>query len=189
MLDEVIEYLVTEGNKFFEKFDKQELYEGEEFRWVPNYENLYLVSNYGRIYSFYREKFLSAQEVGDGYLNVELWKDRVGIKFYVHRLVLFTFIGEPDNDEECRHLDGNSYNNCLDNLEWGTKLENQEDKIAHGTYGSGMNHSQCVLTDKEIEEIRALDKTGKYYQREIAEMFNISRPYVSQIVNFIYRTE
>ena len=33
----------------------------------------------------------------------------------------------------CRHLDGNPHNNRLDNIVWGTVVENEADKVRHGT--------------------------------------------------------
>jgi hypothetical protein len=36
---------------------------------------------------------------------------------------------------ECLHGDGDPTNNNLSNLRWGTSIENEEDKLRHGTRG------------------------------------------------------
>lgn len=51
----------------------------------------------------------------------------------IHRLVLETFIGSRPDKMECRHLDGNPHNNRLDNLIWGSALENAADRFRHGS--------------------------------------------------------
>lgn len=43
----------------------------------------------------------------------------------VHRLVANTFLGNAPCGHEVNHKDGNKQNNCVENLEWVTKSENQ----------------------------------------------------------------
>lgn len=51
----------------------------------------------------------------------------------VHRLVLMAHVGvEPDL--QVRHLDGNPANNKLENLRYGTGVENSQDCLNHGTH-------------------------------------------------------
>lgn len=48
----------------------------------------------------------------------------------VHSLVLTTFVGpRPTEDAEARHLNNDPQDNRLENLAWGTKAENTQDKI------------------------------------------------------------
>ena len=54
-------------------------------------------------------------------------------KFKVHRLVCRAFHGEPPSEHhEVRHLDGNPLNNRAENLAWGTRSENAQDRVKHG---------------------------------------------------------
>lgn len=69
-----------------------------------------------------------------GYRRVELSEDGYRYGAGAHRLVALAFIGEPAEGQEVRHLDGDSLNNCLTNLAWGTHSENIRDTIAAGRY-------------------------------------------------------
>lgn len=50
---------------------------------------------------------------------------------FVHICILTTFRGPPGPGMVCRHLDGNSVNDCVLNLEWGTKRQNSADRQIH----------------------------------------------------------
>jgi len=52
----------------------------------------------------------------------------------VHRLVLAAFVGPCPDGMEVRHIDGDSSNNVLENIAYGTHSENELDKIRHGTH-------------------------------------------------------
>lgn len=54
---------------------------------------------------------------------------------YVHAMVLETYVGpKPPDMNLGRHLNGNSLDNSIENLRWGTYSENELDKVAHGTH-------------------------------------------------------
>lgn len=52
---------------------------------------------------------------------------------FVHVLVLEAFIGPRPNRADCCHRDGNPRNNVPQNLYWGSRSENVQDAIRHGT--------------------------------------------------------
>lgn len=72
---------------------------------------------------------------GRGYMKVKLCKDRVEKTISVHRLVATAFLENPHEKEEVNHIDGNTFNNSLSNLEWVTPKENMKHayKIGHIT--------------------------------------------------------
>jgi len=43
----------------------------------------------------------------------------------VHRLVAREFIDNPDNKTEVDHIDHDPKNNCINNLRWSSRAENQ----------------------------------------------------------------
>ena len=97
--------------------------EQEIWKPVEGFENLYAVSNLGRIKSlwFGREKILKPHKV-KGYLQVGLCRNGKIKQFYVHRLVAEAFLPNPLGLPEVNHKDENKSNNVVSdvvsNLEW-----------------------------------------------------------------------
>jgi len=59
------------------------------------------------------------------YLWACLWKNWK-VKFqWMHRLIAIHFIPNPENKPEVNHIDWNSMNNDISNLEWCTRSENE----------------------------------------------------------------
>jgi hypothetical protein len=50
----------------------------------------------------------------------------------MHRLMLETFRGPRPKGQECRHLDDNKHNWRIENLKWGTRFENGQDRVRNG---------------------------------------------------------
>ena len=95
----------------------------EEWRPVVGYENLYMVSNMGRVKSLNynktgKERILKPQKSGNGYLHVQLCKDGKAKNYLVHRLVATAFCDNPHGFKEVNHKDEDKTNNCADNLEF-----------------------------------------------------------------------
>ena len=91
---------------------------------LPDYE----ISTYGRIKSYKRgEQIIKPVLDPDGYLKVRLNNNNKRKNFSIHRLVAIAFIHNPDNKPEINHIDGDKFNNRVENLEWVTAAEN----IAH----------------------------------------------------------
>lgn len=53
---------------------------------------------------------------------------------YLHHIVLEAFVGPRPPGMQCRHLNGNSLDNRLENLQWGTAREDNYDRVRHGTH-------------------------------------------------------
>ena len=105
---------------------------------IKEYEGLYQVSNLGKIRTLDRyvnclygqKRLLKGQIVklfknNSGYFIVSLYRENKFKNFLVHRLVAQAFIQNSENKSEVNHIDGNKENNCVDNLEWVTKSENE----------------------------------------------------------------
>ena len=92
---------------------------------IPGYEALYEASNFGRVRSLFRyKKILKPSPITNGYLTVELWKNKQRKRIGIHRLVAMCFCENPDNKPFVNHIDETKTNNCADNLEWVTHVEN-----------------------------------------------------------------
>lgn len=109
--------------------------------WKPvvGYEELYEVSNKGRVkalkrrkncnrgYGFIKEHIMKPNNHGTcDYYRVPLTsKEHIKKYYMVHRLVAKAFIENPNNLPEVNHKDLNKSNNCIDNLEWITNADNK----------------------------------------------------------------
>ena len=103
---------------------------------ISNYEGLYQVSNLGNIRSLDRYtngrnskrlikgKILKAFKDKDGYMNVNLYKNAKIKQFKVSRLVAEAFIPNPNNLPQVNHKNEIKSDNCVDNLEWMTLIDN-----------------------------------------------------------------
>ena len=104
----------------------------DDFIPVNGYENKYLISNDGRVYSIKMKRLMHPSKNEKGYLSVEFLKDHKRKRIKLHRLVAEHFIPNPDNRKEINHIDGNKENNCVENLEWSTRSENLKHAYAMG---------------------------------------------------------
>ena len=99
----------------------------------------------------------------------------------IHIAILRAFIGPPPPGFECRHLNGNNYDCRLENIAWGTKLENHADKQRHGTTARGERHGQSKLKTSEVVEIRSLHASGMTIAA-IARKFNRGETTIRHVV-------
>jgi hypothetical protein len=91
----------------------------------------------------------------------------------LHTMILWAFIGARPTGMECRHLDGNPGNNAIENLTWGTRLQNIHDQIRHGDKAIGERCGPAKLTASKVREIRYLRSKG-YTLDRLASMFDVS---------------
>ena len=91
---------------------------------IKGYEELYQVSNLGRIQNKKTLHILKGSTNNKGYRGVILCKNGKIKRYLVHRLVAIAFIENPKNKPYINHLDCNINNNNVENLEWCTQKEN-----------------------------------------------------------------
>ncbi len=163
------------------------LHDGTEFRALDDWPG-YAVSaggvvvsgrtNGGKISATWRVLKLRASV--RGYKAVTLRNRGDCRQATVHRLVLESWVGPCPAGCECRHLNGDKLDNRLENLCWGTSLENKEDRRRHGTTASGSRQGHAKLTESDIPVIRLLLSSGKT-QQAIARQFGVHRVTISLI--------
>lgn len=130
-------------------------------------------------------RLLKASQRSGEHCKLALQRNGRRSKIWVHRLVLETFIGPNPPGLECRHRDGDPTNNRLENLVWGTRVENQHDRKRHGTDNSGVRHYRALLTEAQVQEIRQQYAAGGITQAALGEMYGVSHRAVSKVVNGI----
>ena len=119
--------------------------EEEVFKPVPGFEDRYEVSNCGRVKSlryqgvegrtgFLSNRWSKGERNNGKYANVRLInKDKGKDKNKsVARLVARAFIPNPENKPEVNHINGDTKDNRVENLEWVTSSENQKHAIETG---------------------------------------------------------
>jgi hypothetical protein len=136
----------------------------------PNYE----VSDTGLVRRIDTKKEL-AQNTKKGkhpYKRVHLSHEGVAKYVLVHRLVLFAFVGECPEGQQCLHADDDPSNNHLSNLCWGTPKKNHETIDR-----SGENNGRAKLTKEDVSFIRSSNQLHTV----LAAQFNVAAGYISQI--------
>ena len=156
---------------------------------INGFDN-YFVSPRGEIYSKVSNqlKKMRPYKVKDGYLRVDLFKNKERITLSPHRIVAQTFIPNPQNKPEVNHIDGDKSNNCASNLEWATHSENIKHAYNKGLCKAkrGEKNGHCKLTFEEVQAIRTLYKprSKDYNQKKLAQMFGVSVTTIDCVVNY-----
>lgn len=174
----------------------------ENWRKIPGFDGCYEVSSIGRVRSTDRphidkngkktrfpSKILrTCSGKTSPYLMVNLSVGNVAAKYMVHRLVAMSFLSKWNSDCEINHIDGNVYNNCINNLEMCTRKENYQHAIDEKLKKDyGQFSSNAKLSNVDVKRIRKLNNLG-VAQRDLAIAFNVCKQTISSIVNFkIYR--
>ena len=132
----------------------------------------YVVSTYGRVYSWRNDEILHGSIDSGGRIRVGLMKiagqrNEIHSK-YVHRLVAEAFCPDPEADEEGRivaFIDGDPYNLMAENLKWVSKNEKKR-----GSGGIG-------------KRVRVVE-TGQIFESksECARYFRVSTSTVNRIL-------
>ncbi len=105
-------------------------------------------------------------------------------EYYVHTLVLTAFIGTCPPGMEACHDPDRTRNNCrLDNLRWGTRLENRQDCIRHGMQARGERQGHHKLTEAEVRMIMKRLLAGEK-QYDLADEYGVKQPAISNIKHY-----
>lgn len=109
----------------------------EEWKDIPGYEGIYLISNYGRVKNL-GESFVSKDKKENdgskilkkvihpnGYCYANISKKGVKKSLRVHKYVGICFIDNPNKKPYINHIRGFKDDNCFTQLEWMTDSENK----------------------------------------------------------------
>lgn len=144
---------------------------------IKEYEGLYQVSNLGNVRSlgryvknknnklqYFPEKILKTGNVQE-YLKVTLSNNNKQRYYRVHRLVAEAFISNPENKPEVNHIDGDKKNNCVDNLEWCNRSENEKHAYKNGLAKPSQKQKNAVAKyarENYSKKVIQYDLNGKF---------------------------
>lgn len=153
---------------------------------VPNItENMYIVSDTGKVKNAKTGRTLALVETNNGYFRVNLrLKNGIGRYYLIHRIVAIEFIPvENYKDLQINHFDGHKDNNNIWNLEWVTCSQNIQHAFNHGlkTQYKGEECSYATIDNKQAEKIARMITEQKYTQQEIADFIGCSKSVVTDI--------
>ena len=103
-----------------------------------------------------------------------------------HRVVWSYFNGIADDDLEINHINAKKDDNRIENLELVTRLENQRHAVNMGLVyrPKEFQNKRCVLSNKDVDDIRRMLMDGVLLQREIASLYGVRPNQISRIKNF-----
>lgn len=67
------------------------------------------------------------------------------------------------------------------NLRWGTRQENEADKLEHGTRAHGERNGHSRLKETDVRDIRS--RAGKVSRRLLANEYGVCRTHIDGIIN------
>lgn len=142
--------------------------------------NAYQINEKGEVYStkWGKPRKLKPQKASQskkGYLQVRLYdgSGKLGKLQYVHRLVYTHFVGEIPKGKEIDHIDGDTTNNSVDNIQLLTHRNNM---IKYNR----KNQGGTLLRDKRDELIKDYEELGTF--NKLAEKWGVSITAVNRVV-------
>lgn len=160
---------------FYENF---KIYDDEKFKFLkyPDVNKYkYVISNYGRVFTFVGMKEKKTYSDKDGYLRSSIsFLNKKSTSVGIHRLVAFTFIKNKDKKRNLvNHKDGIKQNNYYKNLEWVTPKENTNHAILNGLQiNSGPDAPSAIYPEEVIHKICKLLEDGN----DVSQIYKVFLP-------------
>ncbi len=170
----------------------------KEVRYVqlPSLGGHYFVGSDGSIHRLYELKPGINRKRPGSYAIVQLF-DADGRKYYatVHSMIAACFIGPRPAGMVIDHVDGNRFNNSVDNLEYVTSKENTRRAYAMGTrrpnaelmvklaaMNKGKRSKNRKFTDEQAKEIIEKYKISKMSMKKLGEEYGCTAGTICHIV-------
>lgn len=153
---------------------------------IINYDGIYTITPQGDIYSYKQKKKRKlkpqkASQSQKGYFQVRLFEpkgsgDVMGKLQYIHRLVWETFNGDIPEGKQIDHIDGDTSNNSIDNLQVVSARENMN-KYLKERHGG-------LIRKRRNELIKLYEELGTY--KKVAEKTGIAYQIIYRVIKDVY---
>ena len=157
----------------------------------------YKISNHGNLMSVYTmsktgeitmlNTIIKPHKNDKGYMKIDIRWSNEGVwkrkKMAVHRLVAMAFIPNPENKPEVNHLDFDTTNNHVNNLEWATSKENSAHYYASQKFKERKALRYTTFSKEDVLYIRAM--FNKIPVKKLAEMYNVQYAVIYNMVTNI----
>jgi hypothetical protein len=121
----------------------------------------YKITSFGRVIGKRLNKPLCVTYDNNGYARVKMSVNGTMKTIRIHRLVAENFIPNPHNYPIVNHIDGNTSNPHVENLEWTTVKGNAEHAVKMGLLDTkGEKHHNATINEDQAREIIFLIKNG-----------------------------
>ena len=154
-----------------------------EIKEIKDFEG-YFVSNYGQIYTTKKNggyktniRELKIKEDKDGYLEVGIYKNKKRFFRRVHRLVAEAFLENPNHYPQINHIDGDTKNNNVSNLEWCTCRDNLIHSFKVLNRNPTIISKRLKLTNKLTNEVLYFNS-----EKDCAFYLNMSYEHLSKLL-------
>lgn len=162
----------------------------EQWRYVANTNNRYLVSNMGRLLTTgYRGSkrcsIMKPAKDANGYYRTMMLLNGKLKTIKLHRVVAEAWIENPLNKLQVNHINFERDDNRVSNLEWATPKENSYHSKINGRFlnngnsdylplARGSKNGMSKLNEEQVKEIRQKFKPRIYTREMLAKEYGVS---------------
>lgn len=165
--------------------------ENEIWKPIKGYEGLYEISNLGNVKSLVRSKCIKQDRIMKptnhctGYIIIGLTLNGKQTLFRLHRLVAEHFCHKKEGCNIVNHKNAIKTDNRASNLEWTTVSGNTLHSFSMGLQEvrRGEKSNFAILNESDVIKIRSLYKKGGYRHLDLANMYNVSRACITNIIS------
>jgi DNA-binding Xre family transcriptional regulator len=133
----------------------------------------YRVSDEGDVFSEKSDGEIgTVQDATGGYKVVSI----SGIKspLLVHRLVAMAFLSNDEDKPFVLHKDNDKLNNCVGNLQWASKNENEMHALRHGLHDNALSFFEAL-------RMKELLRDTKLSYKKLSDRFGVSTHTVREV--------
>lgn len=167
------------------------LYMKEIWKDVPNWENKYQVSNFGRAFSKLKNKIKPLDINNYGYARLQCYDGKRREKLFIHQLVGKLFVSGYQEGYVIDHIDGDKSNNIYTNLQWVSRSENSKRAFKNDLKEAKKKDQPCYLFIGEnkvyFERITDAAKSIGINEKRLHHLLRTQNGYIPELGIYIFR--